>query len=315
MIDGYVFLNLVVYNLPMSIFVVAVTALIYGKKLINSGGLSRLAISTLVTAVAAALCRVIAVQAFGAPVSVLGLFGEHPSAAAALIWGLGLTSAIALLVVPLVHRGADFRSATAPHSAAVPAPAASTRSYPPATIATNAVTSPTTTGSDDLWAAALKEFEGPQRSAGMWARCFTSSGGNENAAKAAYLEERVAQLLEANRERRMADEARAQEQGQRWSTLRSAFLIGRTLSVHDLQELVWAVKSGDAELVRAADRVRGRTLLHLCAAYDLVTEVRTLLELGADPWARDGQAQRPHMLANTDEVRALLGGVMEPERR
>lgn len=47
---------------------------------------------------------------------------------------------------------------------------------------------------EDLWARALAEFEGPERRQGLWAKAFSEMGGNEAAAKAKYLSERVAQL-------------------------------------------------------------------------------------------------------------------------
>ena len=45
-----------------------------------------------------------------------------------------------------------------------------------------------------LWAAALKEFEGPSRRKGLWARLFAEAGGVENTAQAAYLSARVEEM-------------------------------------------------------------------------------------------------------------------------
>jgi hypothetical protein len=47
---------------------------------------------------------------------------------------------------------------------------------------------------DRYWAFALREVEGRDRKPGLWARCFAICGGDENAAKAAYIRERVNQL-------------------------------------------------------------------------------------------------------------------------
>ncbi len=45
-----------------------------------------------------------------------------------------------------------------------------------------------------LWADALREFEGPSRRKGLWARLFAEAGGVENTAQAAYLSTRVAEM-------------------------------------------------------------------------------------------------------------------------
>jgi hypothetical protein len=47
---------------------------------------------------------------------------------------------------------------------------------------------------DRYWAFALREVESGDRMPGLWARCFATCGGDENAAKAAYIRERVNQL-------------------------------------------------------------------------------------------------------------------------
>lgn len=53
---------------------------------------------------------------------------------------------------------------------------------------------PSVTLEEDLWACALREFESSERREGLWAKAFAQSGGNEAAAKAQYLRERVEQL-------------------------------------------------------------------------------------------------------------------------
>lgn len=52
--------------------------------------------------------------------------------------------------------------------------------------------------SEAHWSAALTEFDGLDRRAGLWAKSFAQAAGNEAAAKAAYLSARAAQLLEAD---------------------------------------------------------------------------------------------------------------------
>lgn len=63
----------------------------------------------------------------------------------------------------------------------------------------------TTNGSEEggerLWAQALDELEGGNRRLGLWAKAFADAQGNEAAAKANYLRDRVCQLSEENRSR------------------------------------------------------------------------------------------------------------------
>lgn len=55
--------------------------------------------------------------------------------------------------------------------------------------------------SEKLWAQALAELEGGNRRSGLWAKVFADAQGNEAAAKANYLRDRVRQLSEENHSR------------------------------------------------------------------------------------------------------------------
>ena len=48
---------------------------------------------------------------------------------------------------------------------------------------------------EQVWALALAEFDGPSRRAGLWAKCFAQSEGDESRAKAMYLRERAAEFM------------------------------------------------------------------------------------------------------------------------
>lgn len=63
--------------------------------------------------------------------------------------------------------------------------------------------------SDDegLWAKAMQEVEGSARRAGLWARVFSMSEGDENKAKAAYIGQRVLEM--------QAEQIRSHEEQQR----------------------------------------------------------------------------------------------------
>lgn len=50
--------------------------------------------------------------------------------------------------------------------------------------------------SEDIWAAAITEFDSPSRRPGLWARVFADAHGNEGAAKANYLRHRAEELMQ-----------------------------------------------------------------------------------------------------------------------
>ncbi len=61
---------------------------------------------------------------------------------------------------------------------------------------------------EDLWAAAISEFDGDNRRVGLWAKAFAECNGDEAPAKAAYLRERVRQLAAEASVRKDAEVAR-----------------------------------------------------------------------------------------------------------
>jgi hypothetical protein len=58
---------------------------------------------------------------------------------------------------------------------------------------------PSAESDERLWSAALAEVDGQSRRPGLWAKAFSEAGGNESAAKAAYLKARVAELEDETR--------------------------------------------------------------------------------------------------------------------
>jgi nitrogen fixation/metabolism regulation signal transduction histidine kinase len=89
------------------------------------------------------------------------------------------------------------------------------------------------------------------------------------------------------------------------SGLRNAFLNGARIEQDALKTLVVAAKE-EPRLAMLCDRMKGRTLLHLCAQYNLIDEAALLVRLGADPYARDGNGRRPIDLTNEPSIRDLL---------
>jgi len=57
---------------------------------------------------------------------------------------------------------------------------------------------------EQLWELAAQEFDGPARRAGLWAKSFAQSGGDEVQAKINYLKVRVSQLVAERAVRRQA---------------------------------------------------------------------------------------------------------------
>jgi hypothetical protein len=123
------------------------------------------------------------------------------------------------------------------------------------------------TPSEDAWATALAEFEGANRHAGLWARAFAESQGNEVAAKAAYLGYRAQELQQiANREiaRQEAQRQEVQRQEEARLLLEKAeqgnavaqfnlgvkYATGQGIARNDAEAVKWfrlAVNQGNAD--------------------------------------------------------------------
>jgi hypothetical protein len=67
-----------------------------------------------------------------------------------------------------------------------------------------------TENDEEFWALALVEVDGDTRRPGLWAKVFSMAQGNENAAKAQYLQERVQQMIEELR-REQAEQLEKQQ--------------------------------------------------------------------------------------------------------
>ena len=167
-----------------------------------------------------------------------------------------------------------------------------------------------------LWANAFAEFDSAARRPGLWAKTFAECNGDEGAAKAAYLRERVLQLqlqlkaeIQAN-EVALAEEAAHRESEHqariiRLQSLKAAFTSGAELKSEQLAFLVSA-SDIDPSLVHLSDRLNGDMLLHRCARLSLEKEVEQLLKLGADPSAPNGNGQKPFVLASDFHLRRRL---------
>lgn len=173
--------------------------------------------------------------------------------------------------------------------------------------------------SDDdeaLWARAFQEFNSPQRKAGLWAMAFAKSSGNESAAQAMYLSERVQQMIAeraaSNRAsaERLAQQRQVEEASSRVAAMKAAqaradFVAGKRLSHQEVIALAASAET-DPGLLALADRFRGETLLHWCARHGLKAEVLALLGKGANPNAPNGAGRRPHDIAEDLELKGIL---------
>jgi hypothetical protein len=167
-----------------------------------------------------------------------------------------------------------------------------------------------------LWAQALDELNGTGRRQGLWAKAFAHASGNESAAQAQYLNERVQQLAEqrvsesraeAERlaERGRSEERTRQEVAQRASAARADFTSGKRLSPKDVALLVKAIEV-DPNLLELTDRFRGETLLHWSARYGLRAEAAALIGRGANADAPNGDGRRPYELTEDLELKGIL---------
>jgi hypothetical protein len=161
---------------------------------------------------------------------------------------------------------------------------------------------------DALWAAALAELEEGRRHAGTWARSFSAADGDEAKAKAAYLRERVHQMHEEATTARQAAEAEERavitEAENRLATATKRFVEGSRITADEIMTLVNA-SDKDYSLTRLTDRIRGNTLLHLCARHGLHEEALTLLRNGSSPDAGNGNGQKPFDMVAPDTPLAL----------
>jgi hypothetical protein len=171
-----------------------------------------------------------------------------------------------------------------------------------------------------FWAAALQEVEGSGRKQGLWAKAYASSNGNEAAAKAAYLRDRVQQLVHesivreaeerTNRERAAAATATAranelQLAAENIEKLKMLYVSGKKLSAAQISLLARASEQ-DNTLAALWERFSGETLLHWCARYSLEHEASMLLKSGANAAAGNGNGQKPYALASEGQLKKLL---------
>jgi hypothetical protein len=162
---------------------------------------------------------------------------------------------------------------------------------------------------ESLWEVALAEFEGGNRRAGLYAKVFAESNGDESLSKAAYLRERIDQLVaervEQDRSGTEIKESAERAAKSEFEGLKAKFITGKQLQPEEIQTLVQHLHL-DSTLPVLCERRRGETLLHWCARLGLKHELEILLENGANPNASNANGQRPSAVTDDFEIRRIL---------
>lgn len=160
---------------------------------------------------------------------------------------------------------------------------------------------------DKLWEMALGELDnvGSDRRRGLWARCFAEAGGNDAAARAAYLNARVQEYKAGIREKADAAGKAKEQRAESGRAIRDKLMSDQELSVPEVEALV-QVADLFPEVIHHVNRLNGNTLLHLSARRGLPSAVSRLIALGANVDARNGSGRRADELALSDEVRLVM---------
>jgi hypothetical protein len=168
---------------------------------------------------------------------------------------------------------------------------------------------------EGYWAEAMAELESNQRRPGVWAKAFSEADGDVAKANAAYMKARVkqmhdlvqaeaAKLVSQQRDEAAKTKALALAKQQGIEEVVNQFLRSGTISEANLRVLIYQQDISKTILMR--DKIRGNTLLHICAASDMLDEVRALLAAGASPNESNNQGLRPYYMTKDVEIRRLL---------
>ncbi|HZR35520.1 MAG TPA: J domain-containing protein [Nevskia sp.] len=163
-----------------------------------------------------------------------------------------------------------------------------------------------------------RELEGARMDRGLWLKAFVESGGDLTRQKLRYVQIRLDQLRTTEKARfnlelsgrRAREHARQAEQ---IKALKAVFAAGSRLEVEEIERLARAAAS-DKTLLKAADRLRGNTLLHLAAEAELEGAAEVLLKLGARAEAKNQAGRRPHELCGNAALTRRLEQAAARER-
>lgn len=168
---------------------------------------------------------------------------------------------------------------------------------------------------EDFWAAAMNELETGQRRAGLWAKVFAGSEGDETKAKVAYLKTRVQQLTEAQvtqlevQRKATAEKAQVDASAEREAIdgLIAEFESARSFSISETRRLV-SYAAVDPRVVAVINE-KGNSVLHLCAESEMAEEVRALMQAGADPKRGNNSGIKAEFMTKNPVIQKLLNGL------
>jgi hypothetical protein len=163
-----------------------------------------------------------------------------------------------------------------------------------------------------FYETALGEVSARTMVAALAAKALVESEGDEKRAVARYIQLRVEHLFaehEASRVKHQA-QAEATAQHQRQVHIRALEASARFARSGQVDEeslaVMLAAAKFDPTVVRVSDRVRGNTLLHVCAERGLLEPIKLLLSAGADVNAHNGNGKSALAVAANQEVLSLL---------
>jgi hypothetical protein len=166
---------------------------------------------------------------------------------------------------------------------------------------------------EGFWATAMAEVESNERRPGLWAKAFAEADGDEIKANAAYIKARFQQMLGV---------AQAEASQQRNKDAKTKALALELAKIEEIDEVMadfsrWGTISEPqlkllinwkniSTIVNKRDSIKRNTLLHMCAEYGMLDEVRALLVAGANPNQSNAQGMLPYHMTKNKDVRWLL---------
>lgn len=163
-----------------------------------------------------------------------------------------------------------------------------------------------------FYETALSEVSNRTMVAALAAMALVEADGDERRAVAKYIQLRVEHLHKEYEASRIAHQAALEEASKQKNHLHKRALEASRrfersgqLDEESLQVIV-AAANFDPSLTRVTDRVRGNTLLHLCAVRGCLEPIKVLLKAGADPNLQNGNGRSALAVAANQEVASLL---------
>ena len=176
---------------------------------------------------------------------------------------------------------------------------------------------------EGFWATAMAEVESNERRPGLWAKAFAEADGDEIKANAAYIKARFQQMLGV---------AQAEASQQRNKDAKTKALALELAKIEEIDEVMadfsldcldnngsarWGTisepqlkllikRKNISTIVNKRDSIKRNTLLHMCAEYGMLDEVRALLVAGANPNQSNAQGMLPFHMTKNKDVRWLL---------